>query len=157
MLALETGEIDLVMQPAPSQLESLKSDDSFKVIETDGVRVLYFGMNVTRPLVCDKAARQALNYAVTREEIVANILEGAATIPTSYISPAIFGHKDVSDAWAYDPEKAKQLLEEAGWVDSDGDGIREKDGQKLALRHLSARGRYLKDAESSEAFQAAVR
>lgn len=157
MLALETGEVDMVMQPAPSQIETLKEDDNFNVIQTEGVRVVFFGFNTDRPLVSDPVVRQAINHGVNREEIVANVLEGAATLPTSYISPAIFGYKDISEAWAYDPEQAMSMLEEAGWVDSDGDGIREKDGQKLELRHLSSRGRYLKDAEISEAFQAAMR
>lgn len=156
MLALETGEIDMVMFPAPSQLETFRSDDNFNVIETEGVRVFFFGFNVERPIVSDVAVRQAINHGVNRQEIVDNLLEGAGAVPTSYISPAIFGYTDVSDAWEYDPELAKSLLEEAGWVDSDGDGIREKDGQPLELRHLAPRGRYLKDAEIAEAFQASM-
>jgi peptide/nickel transport system substrate-binding protein len=157
MLALETGEVDMVMLPAPSQLETFKADDNFNVIEAEGVRVFYFGFNVSRPIAGDVKVRQAINYGVNRQEFVDNILEGAATVPTSYISPAVFGYKDVSAAWQYDVEKAKSLLEEAGWVDADGDGVREKDGQKLELRHLAPRGRYLKDAECAEAFQAAMR
>lgn len=156
MLAVETGEIDMVMFPAPSQLETFKSDDNFTVVQTEGVRVFYFGFNVSRPIVSDVKVRQAINHAVNRQEFVDNILEGAAALPTSYISPAIFGYKDVSSAWEYDLDKAKALLDEAGWVES-ADGVREKDGQKLELRHLAPRGRYLKDAECAEAFQAAMR
>jgi len=156
MLALETGEIDMVMFPAPSQLEIFREDENFKVIEAEGVRVFFFGFNVERPIVSDVRVRQAINHAVNREEIVANLLEGAGTVPTSYISPAIFGYKDVSATWEYDLDLARSLLDEAGWVDDDGDGIREKDGQILELRHLAPRGRYLKDAEIAEAFQAAM-
>lgn len=156
MLALETGEVDMVMQPAPSQIETLKEDDNFNVIQTEGVRVVFFGFNISRPIADDPAVRTAMNLGVDRDDIVANVLEGAATLPTSYISPAVFGYKDVSAAWQYDPDQARSILDEAGWVEG-SDGIREKDGQKLELRHLSPRGRYLKDAEISEAFQAAMR
>ena len=156
MLALETGEIDMVMFPAPSQLELFRDNDDFEIAEVEGVRVFFFGFNVERPIVSDARVRQAINHAVNREEIVANLLEGAGTVPTSYISPAVFGYKDVSASWAYDLDRANSLLEEAGWVDEDGDGIREKDGQRLELRHLAPRGRYLKDAEIAEAFQAAM-
>jgi len=155
MLAVETGEVDMVMQPAPSQLETFKSDDNFNVVQTDGVRVFYFGFVLNRPITSDVKVRQAINHAVNRQDFVDNILEGAASVPTSYISPAIFGYKDISASWEYDVEKAKSLLDEAGWVEG-SDGIREKDGQKLELRHLAPRGRYLKDAECAEAFQAAM-
>ena len=104
----------------------------------------------------DPAVRKAINLGLDRDDIVANVLEGAATLPTSYISPAVFGFSDISETWAYDPDEARSVLDEAGWVEG-SDGIREKDGQKLELRHLSPRGRYLKDAEISEAFQAAMR
>lgn len=156
MLAVETGEVDMVMQPAPSQLETFKSDDNFNVIQTEGVRVFYFGFNLSRPIVSDVKVRQAINHGVNRQDFVDNILEGAASVATSYISPAIFGYKDISSAWEYDVDKAKALLDEAGWVEG-SDGVREKDGQKLELRHLAPRGRYLKDAECAEAFQAAMR
>jgi peptide/nickel transport system substrate-binding protein len=77
-------------------------------------------------------------------------------MPQAYISPPIFGFSDVSQYFAYDPELAASLLDDAGWTDSDDDGIRDKDGEKLTLLHYSPRGRYLKDAEVGEAFQAAM-
>ena len=157
MLALDTGEVQMVMAPAPSQMDSYRDNPDFTIYETPGVRVIYFGLMTAREPFSDVRVRQALNYGFDRQSILDNVLEGAGYLPQSYISPPVFGFKDVGQYFAYDPEKAAALLDEAGWTDSDGDGIRDKDGKPLAVVHHSARGRYLKDAEVGEAFQAAMR
>ena len=156
MLALDTGEVQMVMAPAPSQLDIYRDDPNFTLYETPGVRVIFFGMMTGRAPLDDVRVRQALVYGFDKQAVLDNIVEGAGYFPTAYISPPVFGWTDTSEYFRYDPELAAGLLDEAGWVDSDGDGIRDKDGEKLSLLHYSARGRYLKDAESGEAFQAAM-
>jgi peptide/nickel transport system substrate-binding protein len=156
MLALDTGEVQMVMAPAPSQMDLYRDNADFTVYETPGVRVIFFGMMTARAPLNDVRVRQALNYGFDRQSVLDNIVEGAGYLPTSYISPPIFGYTDTSEYFAYDPDKAAALLDEAGWTDSDGDGIRDKDGEALSLLHYSPRGRYLKDAEVGEAFQAAM-
>ncbi len=156
MLALDTGEVQMVMAPAPSQMDLYRDNPDFTIYETPGVRVIFFGMMTAREPLSDVRVRQALNYGFDRQSVLDNIVEGAGYLPTAYISPPIFGFTDTSEYFAYDPEQAAALLEEAGWVDSDGDGIRDKDGEPLSLLHYSPRGRYLKDAEVGEAFQAAM-
>ncbi len=156
MLALQTGEAQMVMAPAPSELASLRKDNKFVVHDTAGVRVVYFGFQTRRAPVDDPRVRQAINHAFDRKPILDNILEGAALPATSYISPGVFGYKDVRANWAYDLPRAEQLLDEAGWKKGT-DGFRAKDGKPLTLKHYTPRGRYLKDAECGEAFQAAMR
>lgn len=156
MLALDTGEVQMVMSPAPSQMDLYRDNPDFTIYEAPGVRVIFFGMMTAREPLSDVRVRQALNYGFDRQSVLDNIVEGAGYLPTAYISPPIFGYTDTSEYFAYDPEQAAALLEEAGWVDSDGDGIRDKDGEPLSLLHYSPRGRYLKDAEVGEAFQAAM-
>jgi peptide/nickel transport system substrate-binding protein len=146
----------MVMAPAPSQMDLYRDNPDFTIYETPGVRVIFFGMMTAREPLNDVRVRQALNYGFDRQSVLDNIVEGAGYLPTAYISPPIFGYTDTSEYFAYDPEQAAALLEEAGWVDSDGDGIRDKDGEPLSLLHYSPRGRYLKDAEVGEAFQAAM-
>lgn len=157
MLALDTGEVQMVMAPAPSQLDIYRDNPDFTLYETPGVRVIFFGAMTAREPLSDVRVRQALNYGFDKQSVLDNILEGSGYLPQAYISPPVFGFADTSEYFAYDPAKAASLLDEAGWTDSDGDGIRDKDGQKLSLLHYSSRGRYLKDAESGEAFQAAMR
>ena len=156
MLQLQTGEAEMVMNPAPSELGNLRRDRKFTVHETPGVRVVYFGFQTKRSPADDPRVRQAINFAFDRKPVLDNVLEGAAVPATSYISPGVFGYKDVSANWAYDPKKAEQLLDEAGWTKGP-DGFRAKGGQPLAFKHYTPRGRYLKDAECGEAFQAAMR
>ena len=156
MLALQTGEADMVMIPALAQVAQFKRDNRFVVHEVDGLRVVFFGFNVNRPPVNDVRVRQAMNYAFDRKPVIDNILEGNALPATSLISPGIVGYKDLSQYWAYDPRKAEELMRQAGYTKG-SDGFWAKDGQRLTLKHYSPRGRYPKDAEISEAFQAAMR
>jgi peptide/nickel transport system substrate-binding protein len=157
MLALDTGEVQMVMAPAPSLIDTYRDNPDFTVFEVPGVRIIWFGTMTAREPLSDVRVRQALNYGIDRQALLDNVLEGMGYLPQAYIAPAIFGFTDTSEYFQYDPEKAAALLDEAGWVDSDGDGIRDKDGQPLTLVHYSPRGRYLKDAELAEAYQAAMR
>jgi peptide/nickel transport system substrate-binding protein len=157
MLTLDTGEADMVMQPAPSQLAIYREDANFTVHEVPGARVVFFGIVTDKAPLDDVSVRQALSYGFDKQAVLDNILEDSAFLPEAYISPPIFGFSNVSEYFTYDPELAAQLLDEAGWVTNEETGIREKDGEPLVLTHFSPRGRYLKDAEVGEAFQAAMR
>jgi peptide/nickel transport system substrate-binding protein len=152
MFALQTGEIDVVMNPAPTDIDSLKNDKNFVVHEVPGVRVFYFGFNQAKAPLDDVRVRQAIVAGTDRKSIVDNILEGSATLPGSYISPSIFGFKDMSSHLAYDSAKAERLLDESGWIKG-ADGIRVKDGKPLSIELWTPKGRYPKDSEASEAFQ----
>ena len=89
----------------------------------------------------------AANYAVDKEAINETVYYGMAEIAKApIITPAITGYHETG-AYPYDPEKAKQLLEESGWVDIDGDGIREdvwgtRGGRELAVLYYFPVGRY---------------
>jgi ABC-type transport system substrate-binding protein len=122
----------------------------------DGLRVVFFGFNVNRPPVNDVRVRQAINFAFDRKPVIDNILENNVLPANSYVAPGVIGYKDLSQYWAYDPRKAEELMRQAGYTRG-SDGFWAKDGQRLTLKHYSPRGRYPKDAEISEAFQAAMR
>jgi dipeptide transport system substrate-binding protein len=156
MLALRAGEADMVMQPAATDLRSLRTDPQFTVHEVQGLRVVFVGFVTTRPPVDDLRVRQAMNLGFDRRPVLENILEGAAALPTGPIAPGVLGYRDVSRSWAYDPQRAETLLDEAGWKRGP-DGTRSRDGKPLLLRHYAPRGRYYKDAQISEAFQDSMR
>lgn len=84
------------------------------------------------PLVADIRVRQALTAATNTDEIVSTLFSSHYPKATSVIASTALGYVDLSAKLAYDPEKAKALLDEAGWVVG-ADGIREKDGVKLEL------------------------
>lgn len=84
------------------------------------------------PLVADIRVRQALTAATNTDEIVSTLFSSHYPKATSVIASTALGYVDLSAKLAYDPEKAKALLDEAGWAVG-ADGIREKDGKKLEL------------------------
>lgn len=75
----------------------------------------------------DPAMRQALSFAVDKNAINERLLAGTVQVANTNISPSAWFYADQTPA-TFDPDKARQILEDAGWVDSDGDGVREKDG-----------------------------
>ena len=91
-------------------------------------RYNYIGWNMRKPMFQDKRVRRALTMLFDRELIIETVWHGLGTLITGgmpYDSPE-YDHS--IEPWPFDPEAAKKLLDEAGWVDSDRDGVREKDG-----------------------------
>lgn len=88
------------------------------------------------PAMLDVNVRRALALAAPFQQIVDDLLLGRTHVPASYWEGTPYASPDVS-APGYDPEEAARLLDEAGWVDSNGDGTRDKDGVELVLRYLT--------------------
>ncbi|WP_372984208.1 TIGR04028 family ABC transporter substrate-binding protein [Microbacterium sp.] len=84
------------------------------------------------PLLSDIRVRQALVAAVDAQEVVDTLFTENYPVATSVLSQEALGYKDESEHYAYDPDKAEKLLDEAGWT-AGSDGIREKDGERLAI------------------------
>ncbi|MEV7608038.1 TIGR04028 family ABC transporter substrate-binding protein [Microbacterium sp. NPDC089320] len=84
------------------------------------------------PVLSDIKVRQALVAAVDAQEVVDTLFTENYPVATSVLSQEALGYKDESEHYAYDPEKAEKLLDEAGWT-AGSDGIREKDGERLAI------------------------
>jgi len=155
MIALQTGDADMVLFPSPAQLPALRKDPKFTVHETTGIRVVFAGMHAGLPPLDDVRVRQALHHAVDRKAILDNIMEGSAGPALGVLAPGVFGYKDMhlDRLYPFDRGRAKALLAQAGWT-AGGDGIMTKGGQRLSLSWLTARGRYPKDGEITEAIQA---
>ena len=95
----------------------------------------------------DERVRQAFLYALDRESIVNDILLGYAEVAqgTQPVISYAYAPDQITTKYTYDPEKAKALLAEAGWTDSDGDGIVDKDGEPLSFELLYAAGSPTRD------------
>ncbi len=96
----------------------------------------YIGWNSKRPFFADKTVRTALTHLVDRELILKTILYDLGAIVTNpfYINSPEYD-KSIQP-YPYDPKKAEELLDQAGWIDHNGDGIRDKDGVKFAFEFL---------------------
>jgi peptide/nickel transport system substrate-binding protein len=82
--------------------------------------------------MADPAMRQAVAYAIDKNEINTRLLGGLAQVANTFVSPGAWFYVDQAPT-SHDPDKARQILEDAGWTDTDGDGIREKDGLKAKI------------------------
>jgi peptide/nickel transport system substrate-binding protein len=94
-------------------------------------RFNYIGWNMRKPQFADKRVRQALCMLFDRKQIIDEVWQGYGEVAVSDIYYKAPDHDPDLKPWPFDPKRAQQLLDEAGWKDSDGDGIRDKDGVKL--------------------------
>ena len=110
---LLAGQLDVIMLPPASDLDALGKNPAVKLILAPSNRAVFIAINTTKKPWDNPKARQALNYAVNKDEIVKSILFGAGSTLDAPIAPSVFGYCKVGP-YAYDPEKAKAMLKEAG-------------------------------------------
>lgn len=137
VLALRNGEIDAIIGSSRlsyDAFDALGSEDAFgtSVSEiTTLTRLLGFNMNVAP--FNEKAVREAVAYAIDQQAIETSVFNGIETAAETLLTTDKPYCGIETTTYETDVEKAKQLLEDAGWTDADGDGIREKDGVKLEI------------------------
>ena len=134
--ALETGEIDWAPLP-PQFMEQAKANPNIAVLEANGYDTYYLGFNNTFYPFTEEGVRQAIAYAIDRDEINLIAFEGAANLLYQPLGTANTGYNPEMEEYgkqtSNDPEKAKAMLEELGFKDSNGDGVREEpNGKKMA-------------------------
>jgi len=100
----------------------------------------YMGYNLKNPLFTDKRVRQAISYAIKKDEIISGVLLGLGKPATGPYKHGTWAHNDKVKTYDYDPAKARDLLRQAGWADANGDGILEKDGKPFEFEILTNQG-----------------
>lgn len=100
----------------------------------------YLGYNLNNPKFRDKRVRQALNYAVDKVEIINMVLLGLGRVATGPFVPESWAYNDKVKAIPFNPELARRLLKEAGWVDTNGDGWIDKDGKTFEFTIVTNQG-----------------
>lgn len=141
LVLLETGQLHAMMRVPPLDAPRVAATPGLQVLNVPSVRTIYIGLNYQRAPFTDVRVRHAINYAVDKEAIVREILGGAGGVSDAPIMPLVFGHSP-QEPFGYDPEKARQLLKDAGFPQ----------GFRTTLHHPT--GRYLMDAAIIEAIQA---
>ncbi|MEM6965108.1 MAG: ABC transporter substrate-binding protein [Bacteroidota bacterium] len=140
--------VDVMNMIAPQQYEALKNSEQGKKLlnfyEPDVLQIYYIGINTNNPKLSDKRVRRALAHLVDQERIISNIMSGYGRPIVSPIHPSRSYYNDDLPAIEYSPEKAITLLKEAGWEDTNGNGVVDKviDGELTELRidYLASRG-----------------
>jgi len=134
LIALESGDLDLIHSPVPPQdLERLKSDPNLVVTTTTALGYTYLNLNLRNPILQDVRVRKALAHLSDRQTISEVIFYGMDTPGESFLLPGTYYYTSDVVTYDYDPERAVELLNEAGWTDTNGDGILDKDGQPLSI------------------------
>lgn len=134
--SLASGAIDATLDVGTTDEKSL-ADQGFTIIHraVSGTAIL-FNFNSQLFPTNDIAVRKAIQLGWDREAIKKTVLTDSYSIATSILGPSVSGYADYSGSvLKYDPEKAEQLLQEAGWSEGP-DGIRVKDGKKLVVKLL---------------------
>ncbi len=135
-MAMQNGELDAV-QGLPYSSLKLFQNDKYKLSQVETSRVYQAAFNFDTPELQDLNVRRAISMAIDKDGFTKVLLEGNGTAAVGpFPANLTFGDNEVH-AVPYDLDAAKNLLAEAGWIDSDGDGYVDKDGKNLELRYLT--------------------
>ncbi len=141
IMALESGDVDLIDAISPQEADRLAKNSKLQVLNPPAAGIVRVYLNTQKGPLADKKVRQALYYAIDRESIVKNIFLGKAEVAHSFAPSGTFGYTGDYDVYKYDPEKAKQMLKDAGVTN-------------LKFTVLHSPGRYILSQEVLEAMKA---
>jgi peptide/nickel transport system substrate-binding protein len=133
--ALKSGEIQYADDIDPLEYQALKGDPKFVVIEKGqpGSGWVWLLNTTSKGPISDPQVRLAIEYGIDREGLNKSVFQGLNKVAFSPLMQPTFGYDaSTEQIYSFDPDKAKQILDAAGWK-AGADGIREKDGQKLAI------------------------
>lgn len=130
--AYTRGEVEGIARILPAYLPKARALNTLTMYNTRlaGYSLIY--LNLNKPIFQDKAVRQALLYAIDRQRLINDLLQGQGLLATSPIEPGTWAYDDALPQYPFDPEKAKALLDAAGWKDS-GEGVRRKGTDALTF------------------------
>ena len=124
----------------PYEYRRMKQVDFLRTYSQPSLGYTYIGYNLKNPAFQDRRVRRALTYAINREEIVQYVLYGLGTVASGPFPNHLWYSNPNVKPLPYDPEKARQLLAEAGWKDKNRDGILIKDGKPFAFNLITNSG-----------------
>ena len=153
MAAIKTGDTDIGIFLSYADIPTIEAlEDVDLVMVLSGYNESwFFNLNTDatapkagHPALQDVRVRQAIAYAVDFDAICEELLYGKTYPPATYWEETPYNYPD-ANLYKYDPDKARELLDEAGWVDSNGDGTRDKDGVELVLVYSTTAGREVRE------------
>lgn len=141
LAALQSGEADLIERVDSEQIPTIQADANLELITLPSIEQKNLVFKWAVPPTEEALVRKAISYAIDRETIVNDIMQGYATVADSFVSPVAWGYAPAEGFPTYDPEMAKALLVEAGYPN--GEGLPE-------LTYLTSVGFYPKTKEYGE-------
>ncbi len=123
LLELKKGSIDFIQNAIPpDSLPSLKEDKNIKILIVEGTNYSYMGFNMTDPILKNSRVRKAIAHAIDRKAIIEHLLGGLATPASGLFTPSHWVYESHIKTYDFEPDRARKLLDEAGYPDPDGDG-----------------------------------
>jgi peptide/nickel transport system substrate-binding protein len=136
---VKTGGVHIAIHVPPQSIPEVEEAPGVHIETVESIGHYEITYNIHKPPFNDARVRLALNYAINREELIEFVLFGIGKVPNGPLSPPYEGHNPDLEPWPYDPDKAKELLAEAGYADG------------LDITIISPSGRHLQDKELAEA------
>ena len=129
--ARQRSEILGIARVLPQHLQAIRDDETLTLYSAplSGYSLIY--LNLDRGIFQDRTVRQAMMWALNRQKLVDEILGGQGIVVHSPLLPLSWAYDSEVDQYAYSPRRARTILEDGGWRDQDGDGIRERGALKL--------------------------
>jgi peptide/nickel transport system substrate-binding protein len=122
-LEMQQGSIDFAINSLPlDQVNQFEKNPEWKVVKEPGSTYQYLAFNLRDPILKKKEVRQAIAHAIDRQQIVRDLLLGNATATETIFPAGHWARAENLPSYAFDVNKAKQLLDQAGHRDPDGDG-----------------------------------
>ena len=112
---MQANECQVMPYPNPADLDKMRKDKNINLMSQEGLNVGYLGFNVEKKPFDNQKVRQALSYAINKKAILDAVFQGAGTVAKNPIPPTIWSYNDSTVDYDYNPEKAKQMLAEAGY------------------------------------------
>lgn len=151
MMELMSGHID-TMTLTPDQYEEKKDDrvfnSNYNVFRYQSFAFGYLGFNLKDPRFQDPRVRRAIAYAIDKQELIDGVLLGFGRAANGPFRPDMWAYNENVKPYPYDPKKARELLAEAGWADTDGDGILDKNGQPFQFTIMTNQGNKIREQTS---------
>ncbi len=146
-MELKTGNLDgmdLTPQQYLFQTKGSSWEKDFEKFKFLSFGYTWLGYNLERPFFKDVRVRRAISYAINKEEIVKGVLLGLGSPAIGPYKPGTWVYNDKLVPYGYHPEKAVELLKQAGWSDTDGDGIIDREGTPFSFTILTNQGNSLR-------------
>ena len=138
-MSFETGELD-VLGVDPHALGAMRKNPNYEIFSTLANHYSYVGWNLKRPLFQDRRVRQALAHAVNVPQIIQYVLYGQGVQSNGTYTPLMWYHNPDVQPFMYDPDRARELLAEAGWAPKDAGGCLVKDGKPFEFTLITNQG-----------------
>lgn len=132
---LLTENLDIYIAPRPDQAQQILDDESLDLIRFTSRNYIFVGWNSRRPQLADARVRRALTLGTNRQEIVQALQQGYGSIANTSVPASHWAYDPgMAESMPFDRDAARALLDEAGWTDQTGDGIRENaEGLRLSI------------------------